>query len=151
MIYINIHPAYKEKVEINWVSEAVNASLKHFNIQEIQCETSISIVGNQRIRNLNLQFRGINKPTDVLSFPANEVDPVTGIRMLGDIIISFPQALNQATKEGHSIKDEVMLLVVHGVLHLLDFDHLVPEEKSQMWDHQRNILSFLQIEYINPA
>ncbi len=80
------------------------------------------------------------RPTDVLSFPASETDPETGTSYLGDILVSIPRAEAQAQAAGHPLEAEVQLLVVHGVLHLLGYDHANPEEKSRMWAAQAEVL-----------
>ena len=82
-------------------------------------------------------------PTDVLSFPASETDPDTGASYIGDILISIPRAQAQADAAGHPLEAEVQLLVVHGVLHLLGYDHADAEEKALMWKAQAEILTGL--------
>jgi probable rRNA maturation factor len=84
----------------------------------------------------------------VLSFPASEtdgseIDPETGARYIGDIIISVPYAARGAAKAGHPLEAELQLLVVHGVLHLLGHDHAKPREKAKMWKAQAEILESL--------
>lgn len=110
-------------------------------------DTSLAIVitGDDQLQALNRQFLGIDAPTDVLSFPAgeNELDPDTGEVYLGDVLISYPRAWAQAEAGGHPVKEELRLLVVHGVLHLLGYDHARPEEKTAMWAAQAEILGRL--------
>lgn len=96
-----------------------------------------------RLQELNLNYLGIDAPTDVLSFPASETDPETGARYIGDILISIPRAQAQAESAGHPLEGEVQLLVVHGVLHLLGHDHANAEEKARMWKAQGEILEGL--------
>ena len=103
------------------------------------------------MRELNRQFRNIDAPTDVLSFPADFSDPENGIPYLGDIIISYPSAKEQSYAGGHSIEAELQLLVVHGILHLLGHDHADPEEKADMWAAQKEILHDLGLENISLA
>jgi probable rRNA maturation factor len=103
------------------------------------------IDNDARIQELNKEFLGIDSPTDVLAFPAGHVDPDTGHEYLGDVIISFPQAKNQADQAGHSLSAEINLLVVHGVLHLLGYEHDEPEEKTKMWSAQSHILTNLGV------
>jgi probable rRNA maturation factor len=79
----------------------------------------------------------------VLSFPADDTDPDSGERYIGDILISYPSAATQAASAGHTIREELQLLVVHGVLHLLGFDHAAPEEKTRMWEIQTQVLESL--------
>ncbi|MFN2144341.1 MAG: rRNA maturation RNase YbeY, partial [Anaerolineales bacterium] len=85
-------------------------------------------------------------PTDVLSFPVAFDDPETGSPYLGDILISLPTARKQAETAGHAVQDEVQLLLAHGMLHLLGYDHTTPEEKAKMWTLQDRILTQLGIQ-----
>jgi len=121
------------------IERAARAALKHQGASP-RANLSIVLTDNRRLRTLNRDYLGIDAPTDVLSFPASESDPVTGARYLGDIIISIPYARNGAKQAGNSLEAELQLLVVHGVLHLLGHDHAKPKEKSKMWKAQRKIL-----------
>ena len=103
------------------------------------------MTGDSQIQSLNRDFLGIDAPTDVLSFPADETDPDTGRSYLGDVIISLPRATEQAGERGHPVEAEVQLLVVHGVLHLLGHDHAGAEEKARMWAAQADILERLGV------
>ena len=85
----------------------------------------------------------IDAPTDVLSFPSDEIDPDTGFRYIGDIIISYPRAAEQANASGHAVTAELELLIVHAVLHLLGYDHADPVGKDKMWSSQASILTKL--------
>ncbi len=106
-----------------------------------EVDVSIAIEDNAQLQELNLKFLGIDAPTDVLSFPANEIDPDTGHSYLGDIIISLPIAAAQAAAAGHPLQNELQLLVVHGMLHLLGYDHATPELKTEMWELQAQLLA----------
>ena len=108
-------------------------------------DLSIVLSDDNHLQNLNRQFLGIDAPTDVLSFPADEPepDPDSQVQYLGDIIISYPRALSQASAGGHALLDELRLLVVHGVLHLLGYDHADEDEKAAMWAVQAEILTHL--------
>ena len=91
-------------------------------------EINVSLVDDAQIAELNAKFRHVNAVTDVLSFPTAEdgkydVNPATGAQMLGDIIISMPQAVKQAGEFGHSLQREIGYLTAHSVLHLLGYDH----------------------------
>lgn len=103
----------------------------------------IVITDDSQLQKLNREFLGIDEPTDVLSFPADETDPDTGELYLGDILISYPRALAQSRSGGHSLQDEVQLLVVHGVLHLLGYDHDEESTSAEMWAAQAEILNTL--------
>ena len=100
------------------------------------------------MQELNRQYRDIDTPTDVLSFPADFTDPESEAPYLGDILISYPRAEKQAAAGGHSTLAELQLLVVHGVLHLLGFDHAQVQEKAEMWAAQSEILHRLGLEDI---
>jgi probable rRNA maturation factor len=108
------------------------------------------VIGNDKfLHRLNRQYRQVDSPTDVLSFPSGEMDPDTNTPYLGDIIISLPRASEQASAENHPLADELQLLVVHGILHLLGYDHLRPADKQKMQSAQDKILSQLGIQLVN--
>ncbi len=107
---------------------------------------SLKITGDEEIQTLNRDYLGKDAPTDVLSFPVPFDDPESGIPYLGDIIISLPTASRQAESGGHAVEEEIKLLLVHGILHLLGYDHATPEEKAAMWALQDKILTQLGIQ-----
>jgi probable rRNA maturation factor len=111
---------------------------------------SIVVTGDAQMQELNRQYRGIHAPTDVLSFASNEIDPDTGESYLGDILISYPRALEQAQAGGHPVADELALLAVHGALHLLGYDHDLPAEKERMWARQAIVLQRLDCSIDGP-
>ena len=123
--------------------------LKSLQYEEFNedCEISLSIVTNEEIHDINKQFRNIDSPTDVLSFPqltfeeGEEADVnENGEIVLGDIIISIDRAKEQAEEYGHSLKRELAFLSVHSMLHLMGYDHMVPEEEEDMFRRQKEIL-----------
>jgi probable rRNA maturation factor len=131
------------------LERAANATLKHDESQHpSDPELSIILTSDERLHELNLNYLGINAPTDVLSFPASETDPETGARYIGDILISIPRAQAQAEAAGHPLEAELQLLVVHGVLHLLGHDHAEAEEKARMWKAQSEVLEGLGLGHI---
>jgi probable rRNA maturation factor len=104
----------------------------------------VSVVDDEEIRELNNQYRGKNKPTDVLSFAQLEGESTFGASeqiLLGDIIISLPTALKQATDEGNPLPEEMAFLTVHATLHLLGYDHENAADKKTMWEHQNAIMA----------
>ena len=111
--------------------------------QSLEVDLSIILTDDARLHELNLNYLGVDAPTDVLSFPASETDPETGARYIGDILISLPRAESQAAAAGHALESEVQLLVVHGVLHLLGHDHAQAEDKARMWKAQAEVLEKL--------
>ena len=106
---------------------------------------TIALDGDETLRELNRQFRNIDAATDVLSFPSNEIDPDSGELYLGDVIVSYPRAVQQAEDVGHSVNAELQLLVVHGVLHLFGYDHMNEDDKKVMWSIQDAVLMQLGI------
>lgn len=106
---------------------------------------SLVISDDAQLHELNRQFLGIDAPTDVLSFPDGDLDPETGAVYLGDILISLPRAAAQAAAGGHPLAEELQLLVVHGVLHLLGHDHAEEDQKAAMWAAQAQVLERLGV------
>lgn len=111
-------------------------------------DMTIVLTDDAQLHELNREFLGVDAPTDVLSFPASEADPETGSPYLGDILISIPRATEQAHAAGHPVEAEVQLLVVHGTLHLMGYDHAEAEEKEHMWKAQAEVLARLGLSYI---
>lgn len=118
---------------------------------DLDAEIAILITGDEQLCELNQQYLGINAPTDVLSFPAGDPNPETGFLYLGDVVLSYPRALAQATAGGHGVEAELQLLVVHGVLHLLGYDHAEPEQKAAMWAVQAQVLADLGCAITGPS
>jgi probable rRNA maturation factor len=110
-------------------------------LERSQAELSIALVGDKEMRPLNAKYRKKNKTTDVLSFPAD--NPATAKRvLLGDVIISVEQARRQAKERNHSLKREMVILLIHGILHLLGYDH----ERSP---RQAKIMADLEVKLSN--
>ncbi len=116
------------------------AALAALADQAVDGDLTILLTDDSRLQQLNRNYLDLDAPTDVLSFPADEIDPATGRRYLGDILISVPRAADQAGRGGHALDAEVQLLVVHGVLHLLGHDHARAAGKRRMWSAQTKIL-----------
>ena len=96
-------------------------------------ELSILIAGDHMLRRLNRQYRDIAGPTDVLAFPQDApYGPAAGVKLLGDVVVSADRAAVQARAAGRPVRDELMLLVAHGVLHLLGYDHQKPDDEAKM-------------------
>lgn len=101
--------------------------------------TVLTLTGDEHLREYNRRYRGLDEPTDVLAFAAQEPPkdqrfqaPPGTEHWLGDIVISLPRARRQAREAGHPVDDEVRLLAVHGFLHLLGYDHAEPAEETTM-------------------
>ena len=138
MINLELNFPFPEKL----LEHAAQAALEHES-ESMDSDLSIVLTDDARLQQLNREYLGIDAPTDVLSFPASETDPDTGVRYIGDILISIPRAQTQAAASGHPLESEVQLLVVHGVLHLLGHDHAESKDKARMWKAQSEILKSL--------
>jgi probable rRNA maturation factor len=147
MIFIESNPDLSQSVDIELVEKAALEALSHQTAPE-PADLTIVLSDDPQLQQLNLEYLGVDAPTDVLSFPAGETDPETGDLYLGDIIISVPRAGIQAAAAGHKMEQEVQLLVVHGVLHLLGHAHAELEEKTRMWKAQGEILERLGLSHI---
>jgi probable rRNA maturation factor len=114
---------------------------------------TVVIVADEYVRDLNKQFRGVDAPTDVLSFPADAPPPRPGwmdadegeAPYLGDLIIAYPYTSRQAAELSHTLDDELTLLVIHGTLHLLGYDHDTPEHQDEMWAAQSEALAHAHV------
>ena len=139
------------------IGKCIEATLKAENIP-VKCEINVLVTNDKGIHAINKASRDIDRPTDVLSFPMNqlipedfdaemcEVDPASGRILLGDMVISLEQCRVQAEEFGHSAEREICYLAVHSVLHLLGYDHMDDgEEKAQMRRHEEEIMEKLKL------
>jgi probable rRNA maturation factor len=130
----------------HWLRRAAEAVLTQ---QRAQPESTLTIVvtDNESVAVFNRQYRGVDAPTDVLSFPADEppVEIPDEPPYLGDLIIAYPYAAAQAEREHHALGDSLALLVVHGTLHLLGYDHDTSENRAAMWEAQATALDGLGV------
>jgi len=141
-IHIDLPLHYRMWISIrecrNVAREALEAS------QDDNPEISLVFTNNRKIRKLNSTYRKINSPTDVLSFQTNE--KTESGTYLGDVVISVPKAVEQAKRNKHSVKAEIFLLIVHGILHLQGYDDQNKKLKNTMWVKQAEILGKLGID-----
>ena len=129
------------------VRKSVNAALKYEDFQR-PCEVSVTFTDNEKIKELNAQYRSIDRATDVLSFPLFDDDfEDDEVLALGDVVLSLEKAEEQAKEYGHSFEREVAFLVVHSVLHLVGYDHETSEEdEKDMFFRQEEIMKLLKLE-----
>jgi probable rRNA maturation factor len=112
---------------------------------------SVVITTDEEVRRLNRQFRGVDRPTDVLSFEAGLPLISEGPEhYLGDLVLGFPYIQRQAQAEGHAVSDELILAVIHGTLHLVGYDHDTAEHQSHMWSMQDKALQALGVRITVP-
>ncbi len=109
-------------------------------------EVNLTVCDNEYIREINREYREIDRETDVLSFPMMDFDTPDTTVMLGDIIISYEKAVSQAEEYGHSLKRELCFLCCHSALHLLGYDHETEDERTEMEAKQKEILERLNIK-----
>ena len=127
------------------VRRAVNATLKYEDYR-CPCEISVTFPDNEKIHALNRQYRAVDRPTDVLSFPLFDEEVEGEPLALGDIVLSLEKAQEQATEYGHSFEREVAFLVVHSMLHLLGYDHETSrDDEKEMFFRQEEIMKFLNL------
>ena len=136
-----------EEINYKLIENVISEALRYEGVND-NTEVSVTIVDNEEIRKINNKFRNIDRETDVLSFPLidfdNESLPEDGSKIyLGDIIISIERAKEQAKEYGHSLDREIGFLTAHSMLHLLGYDHMVPEEEKEMFAKQEEILNNL--------
>ena len=137
--------------EMSWLEGIVEQVLLAQRVGS-SVELGLVITSQERVQELNRLYRGKDKPTDVLAFATREeiadspsfVQPPDGVLHLGEVIISYPQAIIQAKEHQHSTKKEVAILIIHGVLHLLGFEHDEPEREFQMKAREAEILSDIE-------
>jgi probable rRNA maturation factor len=118
-----------------------------------EAEMSLLIATSERIKELNREYLGEDEPTDVLAFSAREeketdqspfIHPPDGLLHLGEVIIAYPQAVIQADEHRHSVKKELAILLIHGLLHLLGYDHDEPDSERRMGAREAELLSYVE-------
>ncbi|MBR3382452.1 MAG: rRNA maturation RNase YbeY [Clostridia bacterium] len=131
--------------ELERAAEA--GSLAALEAENAEGEICIGLTNDELIHEYNRDYRGVDRPTDVLSFPTSEGEQIAAIPdgHLGDILISVETAARQADSIGHSVGREVAFLAIHGTLHVLGYDHILPEDEEIMTAKQREIISKLSL------
>lgn len=126
--------------ELEILPKLLEFALKKENVDNV--EFNVIIVDNEKIRQINKEYRNKNQVTDVISFALEDFKDIVyeDYRVLGDIYISLDKAKEQALDYGHSFKREICFLTIHGLLHLLGYDHMVLEEEKIMFEKQEGIL-----------
>ena len=142
MLEIIIKSNFRKSINKSSLEKAYKSTLTFLNI-ELSPNVSLYITDDQEMMRYNLEYRGINSSTDVLSFNNEFIDLETGEAYLGDVIISFDTAKQQALEYNHSIEEELQFLVIHGLLHLFGYNHENEIEKKEMWKLQNKILESL--------
>lgn len=160
---VDLEYEIEEQLDLDCGALANQVAEQVLSMEKCPYEAQVNVVltSEEEIQKVNLEFRDINAPTDVLSFPMipfetpgdfsllegddSYLDLDTGELMLGDIMISVPRVIRQAEEYGHSIKREFCFLIAHSMLHLLGYDHMTPEEAAVMEAKQEEALQALSI------
>ena len=151
-INVLIDEGFVERLEVGWLRGVAEQVLV---VQDVgsRVEMGLVITSQERVRQLNRSYRGKDEPTDVLAFSVREeidaelppfAQPPDGVLHFGEVIISYPQAVIQAEERQLSVKKEVAVLIIHGVLHLLGYEHDKPEMERQMKSREEEILSCIE-------
>lgn len=169
-VHVAVDPAYRRAVPAVLLRRWARAALQYLGLAA-NTGLDIAITDDARVRELNRSYRGLGEATDVLSFPYQDqavpapyygeapppaTSPPTGragpqafvvppreATLLGEVVIAFPYAQRQAQIAGHSVQDEIKLLLVHGILHLLGYDHMEPEDERRMDEKTNELLARL--------
>lgn len=142
---IEVSNLTEEIVDMNLINKVVNKTSDVLSVKNAL--VSLVFIDNKRIHEINKEFRGVDRPTDVISFAFmdEDINPANGFTNLGEIYISLEKAHEQASEYGHSFDRELSFLLVHGLLHLLGYDHMTEEEEKEMFGLQEEILKSLKI------
>ena len=146
-VEIFVEEKFRGAMDVGWAKKIVRQILKAEGLAP-PYEVSLVFTDSETVQQLNRDYRGLDEPTDVLAFymlPQKGTDssfalPPDGVTRPGEVIISYPQAIEQAKEQEHSTERELALLIVHGILHLLGYDHEEAEEESKMRAREREIL-----------
>jgi probable rRNA maturation factor len=150
-INILVDEALEIAVEPAWLEAVARRVLAAENVGA-QTEMGLVISSDERVQELNRDYRDIDEPTDVLAFSAREeaaglppfIPPPDGVLHLGEVIISYPQALIQAEEHGHPLQKELAILLIHGLLHLLGYDHEKSDAKRKMRAREKELLGLIE-------
>ena len=146
-IQITVEVEFRGLVDEDEVGRIAQQALKAEGVAP-PYEVSLVFADAETVQRLNRDYRGVDEATDVLAFsmlPPEEGDssfvlPPDGITHLGEVIVCYPRAVEQAQEQGHSVDKELALLVIHGILHLLGYDHEKPEEEAKMRAREKELL-----------
>jgi len=132
--------------ELKILNDYVKYVVKELDL--LKCEFNIIIVDNEKIHEINKEYRNIDRETDVISFALEDEKDIEydDFRLLGDIYISIDRVISQAKEYGHSELREICFLATHGILHLLGYDHMEPEDEKEMFDLQNKLLDGYNIK-----
>ncbi len=131
----------KEINELELLSDFINYAADKLELKNVMF--NVIMVDNESIHKINKEYRNIDRPTDVITFALedNKLIDIPNGRVLGDVYISYDKVISQAKEYGHSKEREICFLGVHGLLHLLGYDHMNKEEEKEMFNLQKELLN----------
>lgn len=155
MIEIRYKHVPKMKKEEELIKKLIKTILGQEGLNE-EVEVYILLTDNDEIKKINMKYRNLDKPTDVLSFPMYEHDELNKLKkikvksqmILGDIIVSMEKVVEQSVEYGHSKERELLYLITHGMLHLLGYDHMKKTEEKIMRKKEEKILDFIGVKRV---
>ena len=163
VVHASVDTGYRRHITATTLRQWARTVLQHLDLQE-DIGLDVAVTDEATVQALNREHRGLDETTDVLSFPFSDraaqapyygatkrrraptsdfVVPPSEARSLGEVVIAFPYAQRQAAAAGHSVRDELALLLTHGILHLLGHDHQEREEELRMWAETERLLALL--------
>ncbi len=140
-ILVTVDERFANEVDPEWIGRIAGRALEGESAPA--AELGVLVTGDETVRRLNRDYAGEDEPTDVLSFSLQEGEEFAApdsVLRLGEVIISYPTAQRQAQEAGRPVRDELAHLLVHGILHLLGYDHAQPEEERRMRARERELL-----------
>jgi len=143
-IDIQVKPGFRHLLKVRWLRQIVIAVLVAEEV-EPGAKLSLVVTDDETVKDLNHKYRGKDKTTDVLAFPlveegADFVSPPGAVMPLGEVVISCPQARRQAEEAGHTLEKELSMLIIHGVLHVLGYDHQRSAQRQRMRAREQAIV-----------
>ena len=136
----------KETLYLDKLNKYIKFVVKKLELEK--CEFNIIIIDNEKIHEINKEYRNVDRETDVISFALEDNMDVkyNDFRLLGDIYISYDKVKSQALEYGHSEERELCFLATHGILHLLGYDHMKPDDEKEMFSLQESLLEEFNIK-----
>ena len=150
-VSLAVDPSYAADIDPAWVEQVVTAALAALHsLPPPAAEVSVTVGNEALLHDLNKRYRGVDRPTDVLAFPMQvpeDREPFVTLaaadRQLGDVVICYPRVQRQARTYGHTEQHELAYLLIHGVLHLVGYDHYRDEDFAAMREQEERILGQL--------
>ena len=141
MNYIEVFNEYNKDIkELDILKDFIDYASEKLSLKNVMF--NVIIIDNDSIHKINKEYRGIDRPTDVITFALEDDKKIDTpeVRILGDIYISYDKVISQAQEYGHSTKRELCFLGVHGLLHLLGYDHMNKKDEEEMFSLQKELL-----------